>query len=243
MLRGQAGESGALSREVLELGPGGDTLAAGGPWWIIDNLVPELSAAVDELSLRSGGNLASAHPIATMGIPLLALADREPTRALRLFDVYATSDDPWVRAAAPFFRGVFGAFLGDTAKAEAAIRQAVAAYRAIGDSWGIAVALIQLAECAGGRGGDISQVGNVIDAIAALVQPDGPDPAAPLLGAAHTVRGVFDESSLDAPAVRGAARRALGDAAFDAAYQQGRELGYDAAVALTTASVAQVLRR
>ena len=153
MLRGQAGESGALSREVLELGPGGDTLAAAGPWWIIDNLVPELSAAVDELSLRSGGNLASAHPIATMGIPLLALADREPTRALRLFDVYATSDDPWVRAAAPFFRGVFGAFLGDTAKAEAAIRQAVAAYRAIGDSWGIAVALIQLAECAGMRAG------------------------------------------------------------------------------------------
>jgi len=94
-----------------------------------------------------------------------------------------------------------------------------------------------------GAWGDISQVGNVIDAIAALVQPDGPDPAAPLLGAAHTVRGVFDESSLDAPAVRGAARRALGDAAFDAAYQQGRELGYDAAVALTTASVAQVLRR
>src|ERR1700678_5969 len=222
MLRGQAGESGALSREVLELGPGGDTLAAAGPWLIIDNLVPELSAAVDELSLRSGGNLASAHPIATMGIPLLALADREPTRALRLFDVYATSDDPWVRAAAPFFRGVFGAFLGDTAKAEAAIRQAVAAYRAIGDSWGIAVALIQLDECAA---------------------PAGPARAAPLLGAAHTVRGVFDESSLDAPAVRGAARRALGDAAFDAAYQQGRELGYDAAVAPAAASVAQVLRR
>jgi predicted ATPase/DNA-binding SARP family transcriptional activator len=392
MLRGQQGESEALAREVMALGPGGDTLAEAEGWvmclltaagssWNIDELVPDLSAAVGRLARRSGGNLASVHPIATMGNLLLAMAEREPARAHGLFDIYATSDDPWVRAAAPFFRGVFGAFLGETAKAEAATREAVAAYRAIGDAWGTAVALIQLAEFAGmradydtaiaalteseslaarlGAWGDISQVGGklalirmrtgdfpgaradlmrairssteqgavktdsavwlrmveadlcwcegdlaaagalcgdvltvladresdwwngmlsqamarlaliqladgadgrcrellkdalrtasswverppvagVIDAIAVLVQRDSPDRAATLLGAAHMVRGIFDESSLDAPAVREAVRQALGDATFEAAYRQGRELGYDEALALAEASV------
>jgi predicted ATPase/DNA-binding SARP family transcriptional activator len=48
--------------------------------------------------------------------------------------------------------------------------------------------------------------------------------AATLLGVAHSIRGGFDESSLDAPGVRQAAREALGLPGFDAAYQHGREL-------------------
>jgi len=80
-------------------------------------------------------------------------------------------------------------------------------------------------------------VAGVIDAIAVLVQRDSPDRAATLLGAAHMVRGIFDESSLDAPAAREAVRQALGDATFEAAYRKGRELGYDEALALAEASV------
>ena len=77
----------------------------------------------------------------------------------------------------------------------------------------------------------------VIDAAAVLAlrsggQPDGAEQAARLLGAAHSVRGAFDEASLDAPAVRDIARRTLGASAFDAAYASGRELGYEEAVAL-----------
>jgi hypothetical protein len=84
----------------------------------------------------------------------------------------------------------------------------------------------------------------VIDAIAAYVLAVGPsdgspaqaagDPelAATLLGAAHAVRGAFDESSPDAPGVRVASREVLGDDAFDAAYQRGRGLGFEGAVAL-----------
>ena len=70
----------------------------------------------------------------------------------------------------------------------------------------------------------------VLDAIAAHVLRRGRDDdaelAARLLGGAHAVRGAFDESSLDAPAARAAARRALGEPAFAAAYQSGRQLGY-----------------
>jgi predicted ATPase/DNA-binding SARP family transcriptional activator len=61
---------------------------------------------------------------------------------------------------------------------------------------------------------------------------DGAEWAATLLGAAHSIRGVFDHSSLDAPAARDGARRALGDPAFDAAYQRGRALSYEDVLAL-----------
>ncbi|HUN31025.1 MAG TPA: BTAD domain-containing putative transcriptional regulator [Trebonia sp.] len=80
----------------------------------------------------------------------------------------------------------------------------------------------------------------VMDAIAgwalAVGGNEGPagDPelAARLLGAAHAVRGAFDESSPDAPALRAATREILGEQAFAAAYQGGLDLGFEAAVAL-----------
>ena len=56
--------------------------------------------------------------------------------------------------------------------------------------------------------------------------------AAVLLGAAHTIRGAFDHSSLDAPEARDTARQRLGDKAFEAAYRRGRELSHEDAIAL-----------
>ncbi len=56
--------------------------------------------------------------------------------------------------------------------------------------------------------------------------------AARLLGAAHAVRGAFDESSPDAPQARAAARGRLGGAAFGAAYQSAAGLTYEASIAL-----------
>ncbi len=85
---------------------------------------------------------------------------------------------------------------------------------------------------------------SAVDAIAvsALREPDGPAEAAvlaaTLLGAAHSLRGAFDEGSLDAPRARDAARRQLGEAAFAAAYERGRALAHDEAVALAASAVA-----
>jgi hypothetical protein len=59
-----------------------------------------------------------------------------------------------------------------------------------------------------------------------------------LLGAAHAVRGCFDEGSLDAPAVREAARSRLAADEFDAAYERGRSLPRDDAFALAASAVA-----
>jgi hypothetical protein len=61
---------------------------------------------------------------------------------------------------------------------------------------------------------------------------------ATLLGAAHAIRGCFDEGSLDAPAVRDAARARLGADEFEAAYERGRCLPRDDALALAASAVA-----
>jgi hypothetical protein len=64
-----------------------------------------------------------------------------------------------------------------------------------------------------------------------LAQDDA-ERAAGLLGAAHAVRGAFDESSLDAPRARDRARRALGSRAFESGYESARtSSNYESAVA------------
>jgi len=76
----------------------------------------------------------------------------------------------------------------------------------------------------------------VLDACAAYLLARGraadAERAARLLGAAHAVRGAFDESSPDAPAARDAARAALGSRAYLAAYASSRDLSYEQAAAL-----------
>jgi len=84
---------------------------------------------------------------------------------------------------------------------------------------------------------DLAVVAVVVDGIAAAMlwtgsgRP-GAERAAVLLGAAHSIRGAFDHSSLDAPEARDTARQRLGEADFDAAYQRGREMPREKALAL-----------
>jgi tetratricopeptide (TPR) repeat protein len=56
--------------------------------------------------------------------------------------------------------------------------------------------------------------------------------AARLLGAAHAIRGAFDESSLDAPPTRAKARAILGPGEFDAVYESVLTSTYESALAL-----------
>jgi predicted ATPase/DNA-binding SARP family transcriptional activator len=413
VLRGQSGELEALACDVLELEPRERSqrvaearmvcaLIAAGPSWEIHQVQPVLAAAVADFAELAGGEPPS-NPVAAMGEPMLALAERDPERALAVFDhYYRDSPDPWDRAAILMMRGSFGRMLGRTDWAESDFRESLAAFRALGEAWGTALVLIQLAELTQLKGeyateiaaleeaaafgeelgawGDLAYIdgmlagarvrtgdleraradleraersaaersvslddmgawlnllraelnwaegdlaaaarncakalawvearqspwwdgmraqlqarlamvllrdggearcrellaaalntaadwverpalATVIDAIAVLVlQADGPDDpagtradallAATLLGAAHTIRGAFDEGSLDAPGARDAARGTLGGAAFDAAYERGRALGRDEAIAAAAGAAAglagQVLRR
>ncbi|MBO0814201.1 MAG: hypothetical protein J2P30_03480, partial [Actinobacteria bacterium] len=84
---------------------------------------------------------------------------------------------------------------------------------------------------------DLSALAVVIDGVAAAALWTDPnrscaERAAVLLGAAHSLRGAFDQSSLDAPEARDTARQALGEAEFETAYQRGRALGHEEAFAL-----------
>ncbi len=411
MLRGQPGEPEALAREALALTPTERSariaearvvaaMTAAGPSWEVD-VGAELTAAVADLANWSPG-VAAIHPVAAMGEPMLAISARDPERAFSVFERHGASPDPWVRAAVPMTRGTFGSMLGRLDSAEADCRTALEAFRELGEAFGMAVALVQLAEFARlradyaaaiaaleeagklgrelGAWGDLPHISgklasirlrmddftaaradleraeqdesqrgigqsdtgtwlgvvraelhwregdasatisqcldllawlkskqsdwwdgmlaivqsrlalavladgdearcralladalqtaahwverpalaDVIDAIAVLVRQDSgsgddrgrQDPvecvrraklAATLLGASHSIRGCFDEGSLDAPAARDAVRARLGADGFEAAYQRGRALGRDDALALAAGAVANTV--
>jgi hypothetical protein len=112
-----------------------------------------------------------------------------------------------------------------------------------------ALARIRLGDVSGGRARlaealrlaadsqDLAAVAVVVDGIAAAMlwtgtSRPGAERAAVLLGAAHSIRGAFDHSSLDAPQARDTARERLGQAGFDSAYQRGRDMSRDKALAL-----------
>jgi predicted ATPase/DNA-binding SARP family transcriptional activator len=408
ILRGQPGEPDALARDVLGLEPRKRSpliaearivcaLVAAGPSWEIDTVRPMLAAAVADFAELAGGEPPS-NPVAAMGEPMLALADRDPERAFTVFDRLLTSSDPWVRAGVPMMRGSFNRMLGRVDRAESDLKGSLAAFRTLGESWGAASVLIQLAELAQLRGdyataiaalqeagsfgremgalGDLAYIdgmlaavrlrmgevecaredleradrlasergvslndvgawlrmvraelnwaegdmdaaarncakalawveerrspwwdgmraqlqarlamivlrdgyearcrellgaalrtaagwverpplAGVIDAIAAFVlqaaesagsagPADRAALAATLLGAAHTIRGAFDEGSLDAPGARDAARSALGETGFAGAYRRGCALCRDEALAEASGALAGLLVR
>jgi predicted ATPase/DNA-binding SARP family transcriptional activator len=386
MLRGQTGEPVTLAREVLALGPGSPTmrlaearvicaLMAAGPTFDIDHVRADLDAALAALG-QWADDRPSYHPIAAMVEPVLAVFDHDIERSLSLVDRFHDAADPWVRAAASLLRASFGGMLGNTRDTEDDLRRSLAAFRELGEKWGAAGALLQLAQLTQLRGdyaaalaeleestalgralgawGDLPQIdgklasvrirmgdlagaradldradranaatsggrvdsaawlsvvraelcwregdraaaerlcqqalacmdtqkadwfqamraqmlarlavlaqeggdgtrarallgdalragvvwvdhtglAEVIDASAVLAADGDARLAATLLGVAHSIRGAFDESSLDAPGVRQAAREALGLPDFEAAYQHGRKLSLDEGLAL-----------
>jgi predicted ATPase/DNA-binding SARP family transcriptional activator len=156
-LRGQPGEPESLALDVLRLEPRERSpriaegrivcaLTAAGPAWEIQAVQPALAAAVADLAELTGEP--PSNPVAAMGEPMLALADRDPERAFAVFERYLTAPDPWVRAAVPMMRGSFSRMLGRIDAVESDLRESLAAFRALGESWGTASVLIQLADLA-----------------------------------------------------------------------------------------------
>jgi predicted ATPase/DNA-binding SARP family transcriptional activator len=381
------GEADALCRDVLTLDPPPLTrelaearvicaLLAAGWMWDIESVrqpLTEALAAADEFDDGSG----TFHPLVALAEPVLLQYDGASDRARARFERYIDSADPWLRAVGRAYLASYAFSLGTLDGAEEHCRAGLAELRGLGEQWGVAVALTQLAEftelradhaasvaalteaaaigrelaawgdlcyvearlalirartgdlataraemtrvermvaARGGqmdidrwiafmraelawREGDYAEsarcaaallavvsdlqapwwhslraqvkvrlaaallkqgdrgtcgellgealddavawtdhpaLAAVLDACAAhLLARDGdPRLAARLLGAAHAVRGAFDESSPDAPPARDAARAALGPRAYQAAYASSRDLGYEQAAAL-----------
>ena len=386
------GEGDALAHEVLPMSPPEESLLfaearavcamMAASWSLdMDSVRGPLTDAIASIN-RFAADGQAVHPIAMMAESLLAMFDGDVDRALAVMEPSAVGDDPWVRAAGRMYRSTYRANVGRMDGAEADCAEALAEFRAIGDAWGVAVTLYQMAEFAGLRGdhavavaaleeaeqagrsleawgdlayiagtlalararagdaegaraelrraersaagrprmrgdgdewmlffgaevdwragdhaaaarrgeaalaaagtkseawsvairaltqarlamivldaeGDVGRcrellaaalpaaagwvesppVAAVVDAAAAFVLArdgrGGAEAAATLLGAAHTIRGAFDESSLVAPRARKTARRMLGDAEFRESYSRGRELDRESALAMT----------
>jgi predicted ATPase/DNA-binding SARP family transcriptional activator len=390
------GESHAIARDVLDMTPPPLTrelaegrvicaLLAAGRSWDIGAIREPLTEALAALSAFGDDHIAF-HPLVAMAEPVVMQYDGETDRALARFEHYIGTRDPWLHAIGQVYLSSYDVALGLVDDAERHCRAGLDEMRALGEHWGIAVALTMLADItelradhassiaaleeaavlgsdlgvwsdlryvegrlaiiraragdlqAGRAGlaaaeravaargelvdtdrwlsfmhaelawlsGDYASVAEsctaaleavkdhpapwwealraqakaraamavlrqgdatgcadllgqavdaaaawrehpalavVLDACAGYAIHRGQDGdaavAARLLGAGHAIRGAFDESSLDAPAAREAARNALGDDAFGAAYQSVRDLTYEAAVDLA----GQVLRR
>ena len=389
------GEGDTLARDALALAPPPLTtrtiaearaicaLLAAGWSWDIDSIREPLTEAIAALSPWSA-EYESFHPIAALVEPLLAQYDGDTELTLAIFDRYAGARDPWLRAMGRLNRAAYGSTAGRLDGVEDDCAAALAVFRSLGETWGTAITLTQLAEFVelradhdasiaaleeataigrelglwsdmayvegklaiirartgdlararadldrvdrevaerGGssdtdrwvgfmraelawREGDLDAVtrcclavlagmddmrapwweslraqlkarlamvalargdlpgsaellGQALDAVAAWVEHSAlavvldevaayalrrggtadAELAAALLGAAHGIRGAFDESSLDAPAARATARAALGAQAFEAAYQQARTLTYPGALAAARAAV------
>ena len=124
-----------------------------------------------------------------------------------------------VRALAGARLGVLRLEAGDTARGTALLRDALDTAATAGDRPTTASAVERLA-------------------VAAL-RIAAPEQAAALLGAADSIRGAADHSSLDAPGVRAAASEQLGEAAFAAARQRGLRMTYNEALTFAQASAAR----
>jgi predicted ATPase/DNA-binding SARP family transcriptional activator len=398
LLRGQRRESAAMAREILAIsvpagGAGRDVdlvharavcaLTVLNASWDLTEVRQPLEDAVALMTPERGAGW-TPHPLVVVGASMLALYEhRDPEMALRVLAAHFDSADPWTRSGARLMYAFMSMGLGRVPDVARECAAALAGFQAIGDRWGMALALVGQAELAtfdgehvhaiasleqavalsreltdwedtaqmyaslaksrsrlgdyegaladmaraeraareqgesesqlwisyvraelawlrgdigeagriaqrldewmaskkapmiwsfraqaktrgalaGIRTGDVaagcaelavalrlgrdsqerSAVAVVVDglAAAALWTGDGRPAAgraAALLGAAHSIRGAFDHSSLDAPGVRDAARETLGDAAFEAAYRRGRDLDYSGAVEFAVAA-------
>jgi predicted ATPase/DNA-binding SARP family transcriptional activator len=412
------GEGEALAREVLALTPPEPptertaearvicAMLAAGPSFDLEAVKAPLIEAIADLAVW-GDDYTAFHPLVALAEPVLLQLQGERERAQDQYDRYDEVRDPWLRAMGLVYRASNAREMGRLAGGEDHLRVALREYRAIGEQWGSAIALTELAEftelrgdhaaslaaleeavslgreltawgdlsyvearlaivrartgelaqagadldrvdaAAAARGGTVhidrwvtfiraelawregdlalaarccadglaalegyraawwaglrarlcarfalvvlaqddesrcrdllaaaldataawtehSALADVLDACACYaIHPDKPgvagvavmagatdgnasrpgraELAARLLGAAHAVRGAFDESSPDAPQARAAARAALGEAAFEAAYQSAGELTYEASLALARETLPPVM--
>ncbi len=93
-----------------------------------------------------------ANPLADLVIPLEQLL-REPVGAVSAFESLLDSDDPWVRALARFQAGKMRIILGQGSReGEANLELALAEFRALGERFGISLALAELADRLATRG-------------------------------------------------------------------------------------------
>ncbi len=150
------GEADALCREVLGLTPPPLTLQlaearvicallAAGWSWDIERVREPLTEALDAVN-GLGADYTSFHPLVAMAEPVLMQYDGASDQALQLFERYIASRDPWLRAIGKVYISNYALSLGRLDGAEERCRAGLAELRALGEQWGVAMALTMLVE-------------------------------------------------------------------------------------------------
>jgi hypothetical protein len=150
------GEADALSREVLAMTPPPLTLElaearvicallAAGWNWDIDSIREPLTEALDALN-GFGADRDTGHPLVAMAEPVVMQYDGVTDQAQKQFELYVTARDPWLRAMGKVYLSSYAISLGRLDGAENLCRDGLAELRALGEQWGVAVALTQLGE-------------------------------------------------------------------------------------------------
>ncbi len=151
------GEADVLAREVLALTPPTAdradaearvicALLAAGWSCDLDTVRGPLVEALADLA-RWGDDYTAFHPLVAHGrAGAHAVRRASDERAQEQFDRYAAARDPWLRAMGQVYRASYARELGRLDGAEARFRAALREFRALGEQWGIAIALTELAE-------------------------------------------------------------------------------------------------
>jgi predicted ATPase/DNA-binding SARP family transcriptional activator len=128
------GDAEPLDRLLAEslLLVGGDAPAA--------DVRAELASLLDELD----GLDLSSRPVAAAFVPVMAWFSGQTARAERLFARTLESDDPWVRATVPLALAHAAENDGDVEGVRRHVEEALVAFRALGERWGLAATLSAL---------------------------------------------------------------------------------------------------
>ena len=114
---------------------------------------------------RWGDDRTASHPLVALAEPVLLQFQGEHERAQDQFDRYARAADPWLRAMGLVYRGAHARELGRLDGAERDIHAALRESRALGEYWGSAIALTELAEHSELRGDHAASIAALEEAV------------------------------------------------------------------------------
>jgi predicted ATPase/DNA-binding SARP family transcriptional activator len=109
-----------------------------------DETEAELRERMGEILDRLDMMDLTARPIAVAALPVLAWVTGSPERGEALFDAARAHPDPWVRATVPLALGHDAENRGDLPAVREHLTTALAAFRAIGDRWGLNATLLSI---------------------------------------------------------------------------------------------------
>jgi predicted ATPase/DNA-binding SARP family transcriptional activator len=107
---------------------------------LVDDVRADLAALLDDLEASD----LSSRPLVLAAAPVLAWFSSEPARAEGLFARALQSDDPWVRATVPLARAQAAENVGDVEGMARHLDEALGAFRALGERWGLTTTLSSL---------------------------------------------------------------------------------------------------